>query len=478
MVVSIADRFSPGFRPPRGRRPRLSLTILFALSLAMISLSIFYLLDFKKELTDQAQIVSLEDPAAETIPSLWDNPFSASAKIYDEIRKGENLFSALKRLQVSSADAETMVKALSEKMNVRQVRAGDVIMVEGISNDLFLNSLNVADVVPLQSNVVEIFSKDENGIALSVRVSINSERAVSVTINKSNVYREHALVNGVVSNSLYASIINNGGDAQLVNNFADIFAWQVDFSRESREGDAYQIVLEKHVADGRFVGYGRILAAEYASSRKTLRGFFFESSDKQVGGYFDDEGRSLRNAFLKAPLKLASITSRFGMRFHPIQKRMKPHNGLDYPANRGTPFMAVASGIVINAGYTRFNGNWVRIRHMNGYETEYLHATKLGKGIYVGAHVKQGQVIGYVGMTGLASGYHLHYGMKKGGIYVDPTKQNFARSAGIPSRYLQEFTSNIAPMIIALNRQSPSKGPVMASLWPENSYEIIPRRLI
>lgn len=469
MGISITDRFSPGFRPRRGK-PRLSLTVLFLVSIAIISAALLYLMRFKEELA-KAQIAPIEEPVLEIIPGIFDNAFNASAKMYDEVRRGENLYSALRRLQVSSADSETMVKALSKQINVRQIRAGDVIMVEGLSNDLMLNSLSVADVIPLQSNSVEIFSKDENGIAFSTRVSINSERVVSVNVNKSNVYREHALLNGVVSNSLYSSIINNGGDAQLVNNFADIFAWQVDFSRESREGDAYQIVLEKSVADGRFVGYGRVLAAEYSNSRKTLRGFYFESSDKQVSGYFDDEGRSFKNAFLKAPLKLATITSRFGMRFHPIQMRMKPHNGLDYPANRGTPFMAVASGTVINAGFSRFNGNWVRIRHMNGYETEYLHATKLGKGIYVGARVSQGQVIGYVGMTGLASGYHLHYGMKKNGTYVDPTKQNFARMAGIPSRYVQEFTSNIAPMIIALNRQSPSKGPVMAQIMFENTYE-------
>lgn len=471
MVISIADRFSPRFRPSRGRRPRLGLIFLLVISLAMISLTFFRMLGFRAESQPVAEPMATEEIQVEQPRGILDNPFSATSKIYDEVRSGENLFSALKRLQLGAYESEVLIKALSKELNVRQVKPGDVIMIESSSNNLLLNSLKVSEATSLHPMAVEVFSKDENGIAFSVKATIDADKIVNVRANRSTVYREHALINGVVSNSIYSSIINNGGDAQLVNSFADIFAWQVDFSRESRGGDTYQMVVEKNVADGRFVGYGRVLAAEYTNSRKSLRGFYFESSDKQIVGFFDDEGRSLRNAFLKAPLKLASITSRFGMRFHPIQKIMKAHNGVDYPANRGTPFMAVASGLVINAGYTRFNGNWVRIRHMNGYETEYLHATQLAKGIHVGAQVKQGQVIGYVGMTGLASGYHLHFGMKKNSTYVDPTKQNFARSSGIPSRYQQEFSSNIAPMVIALNRQSPNKGTVVAYLSAYEYYE-------
>jgi len=246
-----------------------------------------------------------------------------------------------------------------------------------------------------------------------------------------------------------------------VNAFSGIFAWQFDFFRESRGGDTYQMIVERNVADGRFVGFSRVLAAEYNNGNKRMRGYFFESGDKQVAGFFDDTGRSLKNAFLKAPLKLANISSGFNKkRFHPIQKRIKPHNGVDYGANIGAPVMAVATGVVTNAGFSPFNGNWVRLKHMNGYETEYLHANKLAKGIRVGASVKQGQIICFVGKTGLATGPHLHFGMKKNGEYVDPTKQNFARSAGVPQKYMKEFTSNIAAMAIALNRQAPKNNAV------------------
>ncbi len=317
----------------------------------------------------------------------------------------------------------------------------------------------------MTTRAIELYSKDENGLAYSVKASLAKDMGgeVKISVNKTQVYREHALINGVVSNSISSAIVEQGGDAQLVNSFADIFAWQIDFFRDTREGDSYQMIVEKNIADGRFVGYGRVLAAEYSGERKSLRGFYFESVDGKVAGFFDHEGRSLKNAFLKAPLKLASITSGFNKhRFHPVQKRIKPHNGVDYGANRGTPFMAVANGVVTNAGFSRFNGNWVRLKHMNGYETEYLHATKLAPGIHVGARVNQGQVIGYVGKTGLATGYHLHFGMKLAGNYVDPVKQNFARSEGVPAKYLREFSSNIAAMVIALNRQSPNRATVVA----------------
>jgi murein DD-endopeptidase MepM/ murein hydrolase activator NlpD len=265
----------------------------------------------------------------------------------------------------------------------------------------------------------------------------------------------------VVKNSLYATILSHGGDAQLVNAFSDIFAWQFDFFRDSREGDTYQMVVERHVADGRFVGFGRVMAAEYNSGSRKLQGYYFSSRDGRIAGFFDNRGDSLKNAFLKAPLKLANITSGFNKRrFHPIQMRIKPHNGVDYGAPIGTPVMAVASGTVVNSGFSRFNGNWVRIKHSNGYETEYLHAHKLAKNMRVGARVEQGQTICYVGKTGMATGPHLHFGMKKNGNYVDPAKQSFARSMGVPDGYKKEFSSSIEAMVIAFNRQAPKTNAV------------------
>ena len=320
------------------------------------------------------------DPAsAETLAGLSDSFFATRLQSYDEVRSGENLSSSLKRLGVDHVNAEQLIKALSVEFNMRSIKPGNVIMVEKTAENIQLRALGNAQAASdyLKPSAVEIFSQDENGLAYNIRAAFSGsdDKKIQIKVNKTNVYKEHALLNGIVNNSLYSAIIANGGDAQLVNAFSGIFGWQFDFFRESREGDTYQMIVERNVADGRFVGFNRVLAAEYTNGNKSLRGYYFESSDKQVSGFFDDAGRSLKNAFLKAPLKLANISSGFNKRrFHPVQKRIKPHNGVDYGANIGAPVMAVATGVVTNAGFSPFNGNWVRLKHMNGYETEYLHA--------------------------------------------------------------------------------------------------------
>ncbi|HXW52599.1 MAG TPA: peptidoglycan DD-metalloendopeptidase family protein [Myxococcota bacterium] len=404
----------------------------------------------------------------ETPISLLDNFFATRVNLFDEIRPGENLRSALTRMRVPQALADRFSQAIGKAINLRLLLPGDGLMIESSSPKIQLFGVNnlATLATALEPRAIELFAKDEFGVAYRIRAEVIDHPingGIEVQVDKPTVYREHALLNGAVANSIYGTIIDNGGDAQLVNNFAEIFAWQFDFYKDTRDGDRYQMIVERNVSEGRFVNYGRVLAAEYVNNGKPLRGFYFSSKDGQIAGFFDDKGLSLKNAFLKAPLKIASITSRFGMRYHPIFGTRKPHNGDDYGAAPGTPFLAVASGSVTDAGYTPFNGNWVRIRHLNGYETEYLHATRLAKGVRVGAHVKQGQVIGYVGRTGLATGYHLHFGMKKNGKYVNPSSQKFARSAGVPPRYMGEFKRSIEAMVIALNRQGTEKQQVLAS---------------
>ncbi len=409
----------------------------------------------------------------ETPTSFFDDSFATRVRIYDEIRAGENLFTTFKRLQMPATVAEKFANAIGRAANLKMLRPGDAVMIETAASNRRLGGLNNIDSYSNEQipQAVQLFSKDDSGVAVRIRADLvqsNDLSNIDVNVERPKVFKEHKLLNGAVTNNIYGAILNNNGDAQLVNSFSDIFNWQFDFYRDTRNGDTYQMIVEQNISEGRVVGYGRVLAAEYSSGGKSLRGFFFESKDGQVSGFFDDEGKSLKSAFLKAPLKLASITSRFGMRYHPVQKRLKAHNGVDYGANRGTPFLAVASGTIVNAGYSPFNGNWVRIKHLNGYETEYLHATKLAKGVRVGARVAQGQVIGYVGKTGLATGYHLHFGMKQNGQYVNPAAQRFARNIGVPAKYMSEFSRSIEAMVIAFNRQAPDNQRVLASLSEVN----------
>lgn len=471
VIEDLSQRLKPN--PKKTKR-------LVALALALVSLSlIIYGAKLIKSngyvSTLSPRIFDVGAPNLETPVSLFDSFFATKIKIYDEIRAGETLYAALRRLRVPQQAADKFASAIGKTTNLKFLLPGNSLMIESASDHLQLGNISNSPLTQsaLDPRALELFSKDENGVAFRIRAVLPTDVGeVEVSVIKPKVYKEHSLLNGVVNSSIYNAIINSRGDAVLVNNFSDIFAWQFDFYRDTRAGDTYQMIVERNVSEGRFVGFGRVLAAEYMSAGKILRGFYFESTDGTVAGFFDDQGRSLKNAFLKAPLKVASINSRFGMRYHPVQKILKPHNGVDYGAERGTPIMAVAAGTVVNAGYSPFNGNWVRIRHMNGYETEYLHATKLGKGIRVGVRVTQGQVIGYVGKTGLATGYHLHFGMKQNGKYVNPATQRFAREVGVPPRYMAEFAQSIEAMVIAFNRQSPDRQQIIAHNEQQQDYEL------
>jgi murein DD-endopeptidase MepM/ murein hydrolase activator NlpD len=455
-IVNLLGRVS--------RKNSFRMTVLATLAIFCVMQG-FKLIDTKGR-DSQSEAAGLLEQAISPVSS-GDNLYRTNTKTYDEIRSGESLYAALRRLNVQGYIAERYIKTISEHANLRNIRAGDRVMVERRSMDVQLGNISLRDnrgeIIP---QGLELFLRDEKGLAFKVRAElltqIEDDPKIQVKIERPTVAKELSLLSGEVSGSLYASVVAIGGDAQLVNSFSDIFNWQIDFFRESQIGDRFQIVAERNFSEGRFIGFGAVQAAQYVRGNKILRGYYFSSKDGGVSGFFDEKGMSLKSAFLKSPLKLATITSKFNQnRFHPVQKRYKPHNGVDYGANRGTPFMAVASGTVINAGFSPFNGNYVKLRHMNGYETEYLHATKLAKGIRVGARVDQGQVIGYVGKTGLASGYHLHFGMKNNGKYVDPIKQKFNNSPGIPSKYLREFQDVVSPLAIAFNMQlSPKDGKV------------------
>jgi murein DD-endopeptidase MepM/ murein hydrolase activator NlpD len=205
-------------------------------------------------------------------------------------------------------------------------------------------------------------------------------------------------------------------------NLADIFAWDIDFILDIRQGDSFQALVEKRYREGQPAGYGRILAAEFTNQGATFQAFLYKDGDKHPD-YYDAKGQSLRKAFLKAPLSFSRISSGFTMRrFHPITKTWKAHPAIDYAAPRGTPIKSVGDGVIIKKGYTRGNGNYVKIRHNGSYETIYLHMKGFAKNIAKGKRVAQGQRIGYVGSTGLATGPHLCFRMYKNGAPVNPQR--------------------------------------------------------
>jgi murein DD-endopeptidase MepM/ murein hydrolase activator NlpD len=247
---------------------------------------------------------------------------------------------------------------------------------------------------------------------------------------------EHAVVGGGIdatTPSLYESIGAAGEEFELALALAAIFAGEIDFNSELQPGDQYALAFERFRREGRPDTYGTIAAAEFQNDGRVLRAIRFTPPGGKPA-YYDEKGRSLRRFFLRSPLKFdPRITSRFSLRrLHPVLRTIRAHRGVDYGAPRGAEVVAVASGTVISATYDNANGRMVRLRHPSGYESSYLHLSAFGRGIRAGARVGQGDVIGRVGSTGLATGPHLHYGLKKNGAYVDPLAEHKRMPPGDP----------------------------------------------
>lgn len=227
-------------------------------------------------------------------------------------------------------------------------------------------------------------------------------------------------MSGTIENSLWESMSHLEIKPAIILNYADMFAWQVDFLTDCRQGDIFKLIYEVKTLEKKdTVLSSDILAGQYITSTSTNTAIRFINS-KGTEGYFDENGKSVKSAFLKAPLQFKRISSYFTKkRFHPILKYYRAHEGIDYAAPIGTPVSAVGDGVVTKSQYSGGYGNLVIIKHPNGYETYYGHLSKYGKGIKKGVRVKQGQVIGYVGSTGLSTGPHLDFRVKRNGSFFN-----------------------------------------------------------
>jgi murein DD-endopeptidase MepM/ murein hydrolase activator NlpD len=266
-------------------------------------------------------------------------------------------------------------------------------------------------------------------------------------------------VGGTIDSSLYDAVKRSGESTVLVGFFVDMFAWDINFYIDTQAGDRFKIVAEKLYLAGKFYKYGRVLAAEYAGHTGTFRAFWYEPEPGR-GAYYNDRGESIVKSLLKTPLKFVRISSNFDRhRFHPILHTERAHLGVDYAAPTGTPVWATASGRVTWKGPRGGAGNCIMVAHAGGMESVYMHLSKYARGLEVGQSVRQKQVIGYVGATGLATGPHLHFSVKIGGHFVDPLRLKPAREAPLPAKYREGFRLAIAPRLEALARVDAKGGP-------------------
>jgi murein DD-endopeptidase MepM/ murein hydrolase activator NlpD len=302
------------------------------------------------------------------------------------------------------------------------------------------------------------FQKGSGGEFVRMRYPLDEARYLLVwmedskletTIQEREIFSEIAEAEGVIQSSLFLAGKQAGLSDAMVMKLANIFGWDIDFVLDIRKGDRFMLVYEKIYREGEFLRDGAILAATFINQNERFQAIYFEDGD--VAGYFAPDGRNMRKAFLRAPLNFSYISSGFNpRRMHPVLKRIRPHNGIDYYAPRGTPVYAAGEGTVTRSDYSRANGHHVFIKHANSIETKYLHFTK--RMVKKGQRVRQGQTIGTVGSTGLATGPHLHYEFVVNGVHRNPRTVPLPKVVPLKGRLLASFQARAAPMLTQLSR--------------------------
>lgn len=336
---------------------------------------------------------------------------------------------ALRKAGVQADDIDAAIRSLQGLVDFRLMRPGHKFKLRLDANGRLL-SMDVLQGL-LRQTRCEKRGGEWQGVSLDIKVEA-IEAQVSV----------------VVRSSLWEAIVQDAGeDSRLVHDLVEIFAWEIDFYSEVHAGDSLRLLVDKRFAEGQFVGYGPIKAAEFISSGVVRRAYWHpqppaqgtepHAGDVAVIGYFDANGGSLRKQLLKAPLKYGHVTSTFGRRRHPVLGYTRSHNGTDYGVPTGTPVWSVGGGTVVRAGWHGGFGRLVEVRHPNGWLSQYAHLSRIA--VKVGTRVEQKQVIGNVGSTGLSTAPHLHYGLKKNGKYVNSLLQTFAPGKALAGDELAQF---------------------------------------
>ncbi len=342
---------------------------------------------------------------AVSVPDTYYFGMKSNEKCIDEykIKNGETLSGILTNHGIDGEKTEELLAACAEKFDLRGIRPKQLL---AFVHD---KDAHKPSKIIYQPNIFSYYT-------------IDLEDSVVVKEVKKDVKLVQKEASGVIESNLWNAMKMSGASDELADYLGDVLAWTVDFYHLYK-GDEFKILYTEKQIDGKAVGVESIEAAYY--KQLDVPSYVFKyHNEKYKDEYYDEKGRPARRAFLKAPVKFSRISSRYSRRrFHPVLKRNKSHLGTDYAAPRGTPVYATANGVISKAGRTRGNGNYVKVKHNKTYSTQYLHFSRIAKGIRPGVKVKQGQTIGYVGSTGYATGPHVCYRFWKNGRQVDPFRQ-------------------------------------------------------
>lgn len=376
-------------------------------------------------LDSEAEFIKPEESKVNEIetPNLWQSV---------KVKSGDSLALIFSRLGLSPTTLYSIMSLGKEVSNLKKIRPGQVLN----------------------------FHIEDNGlIALEYEMSLTETLVVEKTGNKFSSEVKEIELESVVKNT--STIINDslflaGKRAGLTDNLimqlVAVYGWDIDFALDIREGDSFTVIYEEQYKDGVKVSDGPIIAAEFVNRNTPLRAIRYRHDDGRVD-YYADNGDAMRKAFLRTPVELARISSRFNLkRKHPILNKIRAHKGVDYAASTGTPIKATGDGTVIHAGKKGGYGRTVILKHGGKYSTLYAHLHRYAKGVRTGSRVKQGQVIGYVGKSGLATGPHLHYEFRINGVHRNPLTVKLPKVESINKKHLAEFKLKTNPMLVELDK--------------------------
>jgi murein DD-endopeptidase MepM/ murein hydrolase activator NlpD len=384
-----------------------------------------------QDIKQQAVVSDLELPP----------PVSADSGSFDfwreeRIQSGDTLATILNRLGVVSSETVRIVASAKGHSAVTRFINGHTVMARVTSGGHLV-------LLRYQTNDQELLSIERAGDGFSVQEqTIHAETRLNMR-------------SGTINHSLFGATDAADVPDSIASQMADIFSADIDFHRDIREGDHFSVVYETRYDDsGRVLGTGRLLAAEFVNDGKSYRAIYFRDPQGHEG-YFTPDGKNLKKAFLKSPLPFTRITSFFtNARFHPILKIWRAHKGIDYAAPIGTPVRAVADAVVEFAGTQTGYGNVVVLKHTGPYSTAYGHLSRFAKGLHRGSHVEQGQIIAYSGMTGWATGPHLHYEFRVNNVQVNPLAVKMPSSFPLDSSLRGQFAAAAAPLVARLDQLS------------------------
>ncbi len=400
-------------------RSRLFLKVLAVLSLVSLSVIIaFGISPISQPTTSSSTTISeiLEHPASTVSAEDHSIEFVKEEKV----RRGDYLGLILERLGVDDPQLQEFIKSSKPIKKSLRLIAGSRIRV----------------IVKADKSVEKlIYFNNKSGVTQISRSGINRNFALTQPELSKRRYSK----SGTVEDSLFGAFEKAGLDDRLATEMANIFSSEIDFNRDVRKKDKFSIIFDANYFAGEFINLDKIVAAEYVNAGESHKAFFF-SSDKQPSGYYTPDGKSVKRAFLRSPLKFSRITSGFSSgRMHPVLKKWRAHKGVDYGAPTGTEVLSTGRGTVRFVGTKGGYGKFVEIRHSNGITTRYAHLSRYAKGMKSGKRIEQGEVIGYVGKTGLATGPHLHYEFLANGRQINPTKAVMPPGPSITQSEIPEF---------------------------------------